>query len=45
MLDRWKAFFANRRVLFALLIFQTVLYWMAAIYLGSEAIPVVYQRF
>ncbi len=45
MFDRWKAFLTKPWVLFALLIFQCLLYWMAAIYLGGEAVPVAYQRF
>lgn len=32
-------------VLLGFLIFQAVLYWMLVIYIGSEAVPVAYQRF
>ncbi len=45
MLDRWKACLTKPRVLLALLIFQSLLYWMLVIRLGSEAVPVAYQRF
>jgi hypothetical protein len=45
MLDRWKAFSTKPQVLLALLVFQSLLYWMIAIYAGSAAVPVAYQRF
>jgi len=45
MLERWKSFVTKPWVLFAFLIFQSVLYWMITVYLGSEAVPVAYQRF
>lgn len=45
MRNRWKMFFAKPWVLLALLICQSVLYWLIAIYTGSEAVPVAYQRF
>ena len=45
MLDRWNVLFTKPWVLLTLLIFQCVMYWMIAIYMGSEAVPVAYQRF
>ena len=45
MLDRWKGFLMKPWALFVLLIFQSLLYWMIAIYVGNEAVPVAYQRF
>ena len=45
MIELVKTFFKKPTRLLALLIFQAVLYWMIAIYLGSEAVPVAYQRF
>ncbi len=45
MFDRWMAFFTKPGVLLALLIFQSFLYWAVAIFQGSEAVPVAYQRF
>ncbi len=45
MFDRWKAFVTKPSVLFTVLVLQSVLYWMIAIYLGSESVAVAYQRF
>ncbi len=45
MLDRWKTFLTKPGVLLALLIIQSLLYWTLVICLGSEAVPVAYQRF
>jgi hypothetical protein len=45
MLDRIKTFFIQPWALFALLVFQCLVYWMIAIYIGGEAVPVAYQRF
>jgi len=45
MFEHWKAYFNKPWVLLGLLVLQSVLYWMLAIYLGGEAVPVAYQRF
>jgi hypothetical protein len=45
MLDRVTIFFAKPSTLLLLLVLQTVVYWLLAIYLGSDPVPVAYQRF
>ena len=45
MFERLKSRFQKPAALLVLLIVQAALYWMLAIYMGSEAVPVAYQRF
>ena len=45
MIDTLKLWLKKPAVLFAILLLQAVSYWIITIYIGSEAIPVAYQRF
>ena len=39
MIDRWKEFLRTAGGALALLVLQSLLYWMIAIYQGGEAVP------